>query len=173
MDFDFVFLYADKNFVRSFLRERITEMSDKEKEFYTWLGHDPKDVEAYAESLKEITNKDIVNFKVGLLFSMETYLPMVYILKEGAAFEGGKLRLAQNVNFIRKYVELAGGVSYEETLKDVAPFLSLDNDRTYRALLRIAKLWGSMVFLDTIDAEGKPLRLMASISGKISKSGKT
>jgi stage V sporulation protein R len=169
-DFDFVFLYADKNFVRSFLQEKVEELSDKDKEFMTWLGLDPADVEEFAKQIKEITNEDVVNFKVGLLFGLETYFPMVYIPRGGANFSGGKLSLVQDTDFIRKYVEMTGdGLSYDQVLADVAPFISLDNDRTSRALVRIAKLWDNSVFLDTIDVHGDPIRVVATPAGKVGR----
>lgn len=170
-DFDFVFLYADKKFVQSFLRETKEGLSEKDKEFLTWLGYDTDDVEEYNKRLKEVTNEDVINFKVGLLFGLETYFPMVYVPKGGAGFDSGKLKLVQDIDFIKKYVEMTGeGLPYDRVLEEIAPFLSLDNDQTHRALTRIAKLWDNVVFLDTIDMEGKPLRLAVTPSGTVNKS---
>lgn len=134
-DWSFIFSYADTDFLKSYLTE---------------AGYSDID-EA------EGTPSD---FKLNLLLSTGNYKPIVYIPRGGANFKGGLL-LEQDLSFLNKYL----GMSNEEaeaTLVQNAEMLTLDNSRTHKALHRMAKAYGHLIFLRTMDPEtGKPMLLIS------------
>ena len=134
-DWSFIFSYADTDFLKSYLTEAgYSDMNEAEGT--------PSD------------------FKLNLLLSTGNYKPIVYIPGGGANFKGGLL-LEQDLSFLNKYL----GMSDEEaeaTVVQNAEMLTLDNSRTHKALHRMAKAYGHLIFLRTIDpGTGKPMLLIS------------
>ncbi len=165
-DWELIFSYANMDFFK--------ELIDEIKKKVDWLAQ--RDYGQYGETfvkmIEDSYNKnldpDIMRFQ--LLLQTENYAPIVFIPK--GSFNGSKLYLRQDLSFIKRYAMGIKDDSERELFnKQVNYIFNLNNELTYKSLIRISKLWGIQVLLDTMDENGKPI-ILSSDGQKVYKSEK-
>ena len=166
-DWNFLFSYAKKDFLEKYLQETLdtleniysTQMDKEEREDML-----PNILQMFAES----HDPDELRFE--LLHRSESYLPSIYVPAGGFNYlpKYGRMRgvlLKEDLSLLNRYVKSSDEEKKEEELEEVkerfAPFVTLNNDNTYRAMHRIAKLVKRPVYLETINEDGQGLLLLS------------
>ena len=165
-DWDFLFSFADETFINSYVKEAVEEaegyMRREMAGEYTpdqIEGILPSQLEMYRESM----DPDELRFE--LLHQTESYMPTLYIPRGGANYKDGVL-IKEDLSVLERYVTETDREKRKEELEEIksgfAPFLTLNNETTYKAVNRISKWINKPVYLKTIDEDGSDITIFSN-----------
>ncbi len=166
-DWKFLFSYATKDFLEKYLQETMDAL---ENIYSTQLSKEEREDMLPDILLGFIEDQDPDELRFQLLHRSESYLPSVYIPAGGFNYvpKNGRFRgmlLKEDLSLLNRYVKSTDEKQKKEELEEVkqrfAPYLTLNNDTTYRAMHRIARLIKKPVYMETIDEDGQGLLLVS------------